>query len=62
VELGFSSKSCNGQQKFSSSLSLEQADKMSSGSPKEVDTFSAKSQLIFFKTGNWIITLKLKRD
>jgi hypothetical protein len=48
-EIGFSPKSWNGQQKFSSSPSLEQADKMSSGSLNEVDTFQVKSQLIFSK-------------
>ncbi len=32
-------KSWSGQQKFSGSLSLEQADKMSSGSINEVDMF-----------------------
>jgi hypothetical protein len=39
VQLGFSSKSWNSQQKFSGSLSVEQADKKSSSSLNEVDTF-----------------------
>jgi len=49
VQLGFSFE-WNGWQTSSGSLILEQADKMSSGSPNDVDTFSVKSQLIYLNT------------
>jgi hypothetical protein len=57
VILSFSSKSWNGQQKLSVSLSLEQADKKSSGSPNEVDTFKVKSQLLYLATENSLLQL-----